>query len=139
MSNQNFQLAISQILRNCGMDAHFSMRSILEHTSILCSEKKEKTVETYVIIDYSSKVPFIIDPHGESNKMLPRLLGEKLIALDVIKRDILADVCGAVRSGKTLILDNVSEPLPLFVMQLIKPKLITNPTNQEKVNLYWHY
>lgn len=123
------------MLRNCGLSEEgFTMRSILDHTSILCSEKKEKTVETYVIIDFAKKIPFIIDPHGESQKMLPRLLGEKMMVLDLIKRDILMQVCDAVQSGKTLILDNISEPLPLFVMQLIKPKIITNPSNHEKVS-----
>lgn len=82
------------------------MRSILEHTSILMAEKKEKTIETYVIIDYCSKIPFIVDPHGESRKMLPRLLGDKMMVLDLIKRDILLDVCEAVQNGKTLILGN---------------------------------
>jgi hypothetical protein len=110
------------------------MRSILDHTSILCAEKKEKTVETYVIIDFAKKIPFIIDPHGESHKMLPRLLGDKMVVVDLIKRDIIMQVCEAVQSGKTLILDNISEPFPLFIMQLIKPKIITNPANHENVN-----
>ncbi|KAI6215163.1 Dynein heavy chain at 62B [Aphelenchoides besseyi] len=126
------KLAVSRILQNCALSEGFSMRSILDHTSILCAEKKEKTIETYVIIDYAQKVPFIIDPHGESNRMLPRLLGDKMVVLDLIQRDILDDVVAAVNDGKTLILDNVSEPLPLFVIQLLKPKLIVDKESGEK-------
>lgn len=134
--DSNFRkLAVSQVLRNSGYEKDdFSMRSLLDHTSILASEKKEKVVETYVIIDFSRKIPFIIDPHGESRKMLPRLLNEKMVVLDMVKRDILVEVCGAVQTGKTLILDNVTEPLPLFVMQLLKPKLINGNSSDEKVN-----
>jgi hypothetical protein len=68
--------------------------------------------------------------------MLPRLLGDKMMVLDLIKRDIQVQVCDAIQSGKTLILDNISEPLPLFVVQLIKPKIITNPASHEKVSLH---
>jgi hypothetical protein len=132
-------LAISQVLQNLGLSEEgFTMRSILDHTSILAAEKKEKTVETYVIIDYSRKIPFIVDPHGESRKMLPRLLGDKMMVLDMIKRDILVQVCEAVQTGKTLILDNITEPLPLFVMQLLKPKLIiSGPTNEKAIFTYF--
>ncbi|KAI6240858.1 Dynein heavy chain at 62B [Aphelenchoides fujianensis] len=133
------KLAVSRILHNCAMDEHFSMRSILDHTSILCSEKKEKTVETYVIIDYAQKIPFIIDPHGESHRMLPRLLGERMVVLDLIQRDIIDQVVEAVREGKKLILDNISEPLPLFVLQLLKPKLIVDrESGQKHIQLEQH-
>lgn len=127
-------MAVSQILRNSGKE-EFSMRSILDQSSILASEKKESVIETYVIIDFSRKIPFIIDPHGESRKMLQRLLNEKMMVLDMVKRDILVDVCKAVQTGKTLVLDNVTEPLPIFVMQLLKPKLIAGNSSDENVKL----
>ncbi|CAD5217245.1 unnamed protein product [Bursaphelenchus okinawaensis] len=102
----------------------FTMRVILDHTSILYDEKKEKLVENYTIIDYSRKPPFIIDPHGESHRMLPRLLGDNMMIVDLIKPDVAEGIKVAIEQGKTLILDNVSAPPPLCVTQVVKPKFV---------------
>uniref|UniRef100_A0A1I7SN01 Metal-dependent hydrolase n=1 Tax=Bursaphelenchus xylophilus TaxID=6326 RepID=A0A1I7SN01_BURXY len=85
---------------------------------------KEKLVENYTIIDYSRKPPFIIDPHGESHRMLPRLLGDNMAIVDLIKPNIAEGIKEAVEQGKTLIIDNVSAPPPLCVTQLVKPKFV---------------
>ena len=90
----HFQLAVSRVLQNCGLDQNFSMRSLLNHTSVLYVEKREKMIETYTIIDYTQKAPFIIDPHGESHRMLPRLLDKKMVVVDVTRDDILEVVSG---------------------------------------------
>ena len=46
-------------------------------------------------------------------------------------RDV--QVAAAVSAGKTLILDNVAAPLPLFVTQLLKLNLIVTEDTGERV------
>lgn len=87
---------------------------------------------SYVIIDYSQKTPFIIDPHGESHRMLPRLLGDRLVSASVTQPNVLDVVASALATGKSLVLDNVSAPVPLFIMQLIRANLIVSAEANEK-------
>ena len=112
------------------------MRTLLSRTSVLYIEKREKTVETYVIIDYSQKVPMIVDPHGESSRMLPRLHGDRLVTASMTQPEILDVIAAALAAGKVLLIDNVSAPLPLFVMQLFRANLIVSAETNEKA-CFW--
>lgn len=71
--------------------------------------------------------------------MLPRILGENLVMIDLLKSEVLTDVIKAIEEGKTIVIDNVSSPIPLFVNQLIKPKIVQDENKQVRDITKDHY
>uniref|UniRef100_A0A915EHB8 Dynein heavy chain ATP-binding dynein motor region domain-containing protein n=1 Tax=Ditylenchus dipsaci TaxID=166011 RepID=A0A915EHB8_9BILA len=114
---------------------------ILEHTSPLWGERQDSHVENYITVEYCRKVPLIVDPQGESLKGLQRLCGPSLVQVDMFSSTLQGIIVATVGMGHPMLIDNVSEPIPLLLAQLISPKIMTQ-SNSLYIQLgskVWHY
>uniref|UniRef100_A0A7E4W8T1 AAA_9 domain-containing protein n=1 Tax=Panagrellus redivivus TaxID=6233 RepID=A0A7E4W8T1_PANRE len=105
----------------------FNLRSMLQHNSILLDASSSSSDDDpYVILELTSQTPLIIDSQGESSRILRRLIPGTIITTDMHSGTLSTDIASTIGNGHTLIVDNLCEPLPLCLMQLMCPKFITD-------------
>ncbi|KAI1701475.1 dynein heavy chain and region d6 of dynein motor domain-containing protein [Ditylenchus destructor] len=142
MDYQHRTRIIQSISPVVGLGRHeFSFRSILEHTSPLWSERKDSSVENYIIVVYSRKVALIVDPQDESLKSLQLMCGSGLVQVDLFSTTLQAVVVATIGMGHPMLIDNVSEPIPLLLAQLIDPKIVVQGGSRyiQLGSKLWHY
>lgn len=113
-----------QIISKFHFTRNFSLKSVLKHTSILLADKNERVSEPYVILELTRKTPLIVDPQGESSRMLSHILPETLMIIDAHSPSLPTTIVSAIVNGGKLLIDNLREPLPLYLIQLIHPLFV---------------
>lgn len=96
-----------------------------------------------IIVQYSRRWPLLIDPQGQANKWIRNM--EKDKSLDIVKltdRDFLRTLENAIRFGKPVLLENVSEVLdpalePILQRQTFKQGGSTVIKVYSFLNLDW--
>lgn len=58
--------------------------------------------------------------------MLQRIAGDELVTVEMRSRNLHAVAVAAVGTGRTLLIENVGEPVPLLVWQLVQPNIVTS-------------
>uniref|UniRef100_A0AC35FFV6 Uncharacterized protein n=1 Tax=Panagrolaimus sp. PS1159 TaxID=55785 RepID=A0AC35FFV6_9BILA len=115
---------ITKILTKFHFPPNFSLKSILKHTSVLLSDRNERISEPYMILELTRKIPLIIDPQGESTKMLSQIFPETMSTIDIHSPSLPTIIVSAIGNGSTLLIDNLRKPFPLYLIQLIHPLFI---------------
>uniref|UniRef100_A0A914PGG1 Uncharacterized protein n=1 Tax=Panagrolaimus davidi TaxID=227884 RepID=A0A914PGG1_9BILA len=115
---------ITKILTKFHFPPNFSLKSILKHTSVLLSDRNERISEPYIIFELTRKIPLIIDPQGESTRMLSQIFPETMSTIDIHSPSLPTTIVSAIGNGSILLIDNLREPFPLYLIQLIHPLFI---------------
>lgn len=58
--------------------------------------------------------------------MLQRIAGDELVTVEMRSRNLHAVAVAAVGTGRTLLIENVCEPVPLILWQLVQTTIVTS-------------
>ena len=77
-----------------------------------------------MILELTRKIPLIIDPQGESSKTLAHIRPGTIVTVDIQSPSLPTVIVSAMGHGHTLLIDNLREPFPLYLIQLLYPKFV---------------